>query len=91
MTIPRTDNREDRPSLDEAVRARLDAGDPGGAVEILVKRLGPNIRAYLRTLLREDEADEARKFVEDCMRIRPKWALGLPLNCESKMGVSYGG
>lgn len=39
----------------------------------------------------EEEADEARKFVEDCMRIRPKWALGLPLNCESKMGASYGG
>jgi len=38
-----------------------------------------------------DEADEARTFVEDCMRIRPKWALGLPLNCESKMGASYGG
>ena len=37
------------------------------------------------------EADDARKFVEDCMRIRPKWALGLPLNCESKMGASYGG
>lgn len=37
------------------------------------------------------EAEEARKFVEDCMRIRPKWALGLPLNCESKMGASYGG
>jgi DNA polymerase I-like protein with 3'-5' exonuclease and polymerase domains len=39
----------------------------------------------------EAEADEARKFVEDCMRIRPKWAMGLPLNCESKMGASYGG
>lgn len=38
-----------------------------------------------------DSAVENRKFVEDCMRIRPKWALGLPLNCESKMGVSYGG
>lgn len=38
-----------------------------------------------------EEAEEARKFVEDCMRIRPKWALSLPLNCESKMGVSYGG
>ena len=37
------------------------------------------------------EADEARKHVEACMRIRPKWALGLPLNCESKMGASYGG
>lgn len=39
----------------------------------------------------EEGADEARKFVEDCMRIRPKWALGLPLNCESKVGPSYGG
>lgn len=37
------------------------------------------------------EADEGRKFVEACMRIRPKWAPGLPLNCESKMGASYGG
>lgn len=37
------------------------------------------------------EADEAREFVEQCMRIRPKWAHGLPLNCESKMGASYGG
>jgi hypothetical protein len=25
------------------------------------------------------------------MRMRPKWAPGLPLNCESKMGASYGG
>jgi hypothetical protein len=39
----------------------------------------------------EGEANKNRKFVEDCMRIRPKWAAGLPLNCESKMGVSYGG
>ena len=36
-------------------------------------------------------AEENRKFVEDCMRIRPKWAQGLPLNCESKIGASYGG
>jgi DNA polymerase I-like protein with 3'-5' exonuclease and polymerase domains len=38
-----------------------------------------------------EKADEARRFVEDCMRIRPKWAAALPLNCESKMGASYGG
>ena len=38
-----------------------------------------------------EKADEARAFVEACMRIRPKWAAGLPLNCESKMGASYGG
>ena len=38
-----------------------------------------------------EEASEARSFVEQCMRIRPKWASLLPLNCESKMGASYGG
>jgi hypothetical protein len=37
------------------------------------------------------EAADARVFVEQCMRIRPKWAALLPLNCESKMGASYGG
>ena len=42
------------------------------------------------SLARNEVADEARTFVEDCMRIRPKWAQGLPLNCESKMGASYG-
>jgi DNA polymerase I-like protein with 3'-5' exonuclease and polymerase domains len=39
----------------------------------------------------EAEADKARDYVEACMRIRPKWAQGLPLNCESKIGASYGG
>jgi DNA polymerase len=39
----------------------------------------------------QEEADEARSYVEQCMRIRPKWATALPLNCESKMGPSYGG
>ena len=34
---------------------------------------------------------EARAFVEACMRMRPKWATALPLNCESKIGASYGG
>ncbi len=38
-----------------------------------------------------EEAGEARNFVEQCMRMRPKWAPGLPLNCESKMGATYGG
>jgi len=42
-------------------------------------------------LVKAEEAGEGRAFIESCMRIRPKWALGLPLNCESKMGKSYGG
>lgn len=38
----------------------------------------------------EAEADEARAYVEECMRWVPKWAEGLPVNCESGMGRSYG-
>jgi DNA polymerase len=43
------------------------------------------------TLAPVEEAEQAQRFVEACMRIRPKWATALPLNCESKMGASYGG
>jgi hypothetical protein len=39
----------------------------------------------------EAEAEEGTLFVEQCMRVRPKWAADLPLNCESKVGASYGG
>lgn len=38
----------------------------------------------------EAEKDAAQEFVELCMRLRPDWALELPLNCESGVGVSYG-
>lgn len=38
----------------------------------------------------EAEAEEAQKYVEECMRWRPKWASTLPLNCESGLGKSYG-
>jgi DNA polymerase len=37
-----------------------------------------------------DEAETAREFVEIAMRIRPKWAPDLPLNCESGVGRTYG-
>jgi DNA polymerase I-like protein with 3'-5' exonuclease and polymerase domains len=36
------------------------------------------------------EVNTAREFVELVMRIRPKWAPDLPLNCESGAGRSYG-
>ena len=37
-----------------------------------------------------DEAYEAQMYVEDCMRWVPDWANGLPVNCESGTGSSYG-
>jgi DNA polymerase len=38
----------------------------------------------------EQEANEARAYVEQCMRTVSEWSPGLPVNCESGMGVSYG-
>ncbi len=34
--------------------------------------------------------DIAREYIEDCMREVPDWAGGLPLDCESGVGRSYG-
>ena len=36
------------------------------------------------------QAEEAQKYVEECMKWRPDWAHDLPLNCESGIGNSYG-
>jgi DNA polymerase len=41
-------------------------------------------------IAKEEEADEAAKYVQECMRWRPKWAETLPLNCEVKVGKNYG-
>jgi DNA polymerase len=38
----------------------------------------------------EAEAETAQEYVELCMKMRPKWALELPLSCESGVGNSYG-
>lgn len=36
------------------------------------------------------EAEDAVSYVERVMRTTPEWAVGLPLNCESGYGQSYG-
>lgn len=41
-------------------------------------------------IARDEEAKEAQRYVEECMRWRPSWASSLPLNCESGMAKSYG-
>lgn len=40
--------------------------------------------------VKEDEAQEARTYIEECMRTVPTWAKGLPLDCESGVGKAYG-
>jgi DNA polymerase I-like protein with 3'-5' exonuclease and polymerase domains len=38
----------------------------------------------------DEGVDEAQAYIEDCMRWIPDWAEGLPINCESGTGKSYG-
>jgi len=38
----------------------------------------------------QEEAQQAQAYVEACMRWVPSWATGLPLDCESGVGESYG-
>jgi DNA polymerase len=38
----------------------------------------------------EDELTVAQGYIEQCMRLVPKWAEGMPINCESGVGKAYG-
>lgn len=61
---------------------------------VRIKRRLPTVLTVhdaVGALTRIDVADKARAFVEACMRTPPAWAPDLPLNCESKMGATYGG
>jgi DNA polymerase len=40
--------------------------------------------------VKDEEIAEAQAYVEDCMRWTPDWAEGLPIDCESGIGKSYG-
>jgi DNA polymerase len=53
-------------------------------------RVVMTVHDAITCLVPESEKDTGREFVEMCMRIRPKWALDLPLNCESGVDKSYG-
>lgn len=41
-------------------------------------------------IIAHEDDDEAVPYVEKCMKKPPKWATGLPVNCESGRGKSYG-
>ena len=40
--------------------------------------------------VKENEAEVAQEYIETCMRTAPEWAHGLPIDCESGIGKSYG-
>ena len=41
-------------------------------------------------IAKKEDATQAQAYLEECMSWNPKWAVGLPLACESGMGESYG-
>jgi DNA polymerase I-like protein with 3'-5' exonuclease and polymerase domains len=40
--------------------------------------------------VKDEDVVEAQQYIEECMRWTPDWAKGLPINCESGTGKSYG-
>ena len=40
--------------------------------------------------VKDEDVVEAQEYIEECMRWTPDWAEGLPINCESGTGKSYG-
>ena len=41
-------------------------------------------------VVRDEELDEARKYMEECLAMTPKWCRSIPVACETGVGVSYG-
>jgi len=40
--------------------------------------------------VKDEEVEDAQTYIEECMRWTPDWADGLPINCESGTGKTYG-
>ena len=40
--------------------------------------------------VKDEEVEDAQTYIEECMRWTPDWAKGLPIDCESGIGKTYG-
>jgi DNA polymerase I-like protein with 3'-5' exonuclease and polymerase domains len=40
--------------------------------------------------VKDEEVNEAAQYISECMQWTPKWASGLPVDCEVDVGKSYG-
>jgi len=54
-------------------------------------KIAMTVHDALTAVVHKDNADEMMAFMQATMKTRPSWAKGLPLSCEAKIGVSYGG
>ena len=41
-------------------------------------------------VVRNEELDEARAYMEECLSLTPKWCRSIPVSCETGIGPSYG-
>ena len=41
-------------------------------------------------VVRNEELDEARAYMEECLSLTPKWCRSIPVSCETGVGPSYG-
>ena len=59
----------------------------------IAKRYRPVLTVHdsVAIVVPEQEAGDAKLFVETIMSTAPKWAPGLPVACEAKVGKTYGG
>jgi DNA polymerase len=52
--------------------------------------IGLTVHDSIVACVKEEEVEEAQRYMEACMRQTPHWAKGLPLDCESGIGKNYG-
>lgn len=52
--------------------------------------IGLTVHDSIVACVKEEEVEEAQRYMEACMRQPPHWAKGLPLDCESGTGKNYG-
>mgnify|MGYP006113040153 CR=1 FL=1 len=72
-----------------AAQAAEEAGDERKTVLAAISVTLANIADEAEKAA-EEEAEEAMAFVEKAMKVRPTWALDLPLDCEGGYARSYG-
>ena len=53
-------------------------------------RVVMTVHDAIACLVPVEEVEEGKVFVESCMKNSPLWAHGLPLNCETGNGLTYG-
>ena len=81
--------------VDPVCAGSPDGPDPYSLLQQMIEiskkyRVVLTVHDAIACVVHESEAKEARAFIEQCMRTSPTWAVGLPLNCESGMGRTYG-